>query len=217
MSAQAQSRLWVVKIGGSLARSPLLKTWLGVLTGNRRPGMVPGMVIVPGGGPFAEEVRRAQKKWGFAEHLAHRMAIGAMEQFALLLSGLAPDLVPAGSEEAIRAANSQGRVALWMPASMTAGHDDIPQSWEVTSDSLAAWLAGVLDADRLILVKAAAMPDAPVSADELRRRGIVDEAFASFITGRRFDVWCIDSAGHRAMAEALATGAGPGTRVLPGS
>ncbi len=103
------------------------------------------------------------------------MAIGAMEQFALMLCGLAPDIELAGSEQAIRAANSQGCVALWMPASMTAGHDDIPQIWEVTSDSLAAWLAGVLDADRLILVKAAAMPDAPVSADEFRRR-VFDDA-----------------------------------------
>ena len=99
-----------------------------------------------------------------------------------------------------------------MPASMTAGHDDIPQGWEVTSDSLAAWLAGTLDADRLILVKAAAMPDAPVSANELHRRGIVDEAFASFIAGRRFDVWCVASAGHGAMAGAatiLATESDP--------
>ena len=94
----SRSELWVVKIGGSLAGSPALSAWLGVLSHCRNPGIV----IVPGGGPFADEVRKAQWVSGFDDGLAHRMALLAMEQYGLMLSGLSQDLHPASSKTAIR-------------------------------------------------------------------------------------------------------------------
>ena len=41
-------------------------------------------VIVPGGGSFAEEVRRMQNKFHFSDEQAHWMAVYAMEQHALV-------------------------------------------------------------------------------------------------------------------------------------
>ena len=70
----------VVKIGGSLWRSPLLARWIAALRAFPGP-----LTIVPGGGPFADAVRAAQSPMGFSDHVAHKMAVLAMEQYGLAL------------------------------------------------------------------------------------------------------------------------------------
>ena len=206
----SRSQLWVVKIGGSVAGSPALTAWLRVLS----PCRDPRIVIVPGGGPFADAVRKAQRVSGFGDGPAHRMAMLAMEQYGLMLSGLAPGLHPASSKTAIRAIHRQGGVPVWLPTRMAAASKDIRASWEVTSDSLAAWLAGALDADRLVLVKSADPPPGQATAAALSGLGLIDKAFPSFIEGRGFETWCVSSARHRDMARALKSGTGPGTRIV---
>ena len=47
--------MWVVKLGGSLARSPELVKWLGVFYKLRRKI---NFVIIPGGGIFADHIYR---------------------------------------------------------------------------------------------------------------------------------------------------------------
>jgi len=89
----------VVKLGGSFAASRKLVQWIEVLAdhGGGRT------VIVPGGGQFADIVRTAQKQWCFADDIAHQMAIYAMVQYGLMLSGLSPILKPVADISAIRA------------------------------------------------------------------------------------------------------------------
>ena len=70
----------VVKIGGSLWRSPLLARWIAALRAFPGP-----LTIVPGGGPFADAVRAAQPTMGFSDRAAHKMAVLAMEQYGLAL------------------------------------------------------------------------------------------------------------------------------------
>src|ERR1700741_3246428 len=91
--------LIIVKLGGSQAFSKHLPAWLDAIT--LAAGRV---VIVPGGGPFADTVRAAQPTMGFDDRAAHRMALLAMEQFACALAGLRPSLRLAESAAAIRAA-----------------------------------------------------------------------------------------------------------------
>ncbi|NIR60629.1 MAG: hypothetical protein GWO02_14520, partial [Gammaproteobacteria bacterium] len=85
--------MWVVKVGGSLARCASLGRWIDVLA-TEGAGRV---VLVPGGGVFADAVREAQARWGFNDVTAHRMAVLAMEQTGLMLAGLRGDLVPAAT------------------------------------------------------------------------------------------------------------------------
>ena len=68
---------------------------------------------------------------------------------------------------------------VWDPAGLRAGHPDIPETWGVTSDSLALWLAARIRAPRCVLVKSA---DAPPGRDAaaLARLGLVDTAFPAF-------------------------------------
>jgi aspartokinase-like uncharacterized kinase len=178
--------MWVVKVGGSLAGDESLKHWLDVLA-ERGGGRV---VLVPGGGEFADLVRDAQEAFGFSDAVAHRMAILAMEQFGLMLSGLRPELMPVESLDALHAVVRHGRVPVWLPATMTKGALELPANWDVTSDSLAAWLASILNAERLVLVKTCAIA-AGLDTDRARAHGIVDAAFPDFIADRGFETYLL--------------------------
>ena len=200
--------LWVVKLGGSLAHSSYLKRWLSVLAGGG--GTV---VVVPGGGPFADQVRDLQRHRRFDDATAHHMALLAMEQYGRMLAGLQPGLRPAASRAEIARARRAGLAAVWMPTRMVLAEPRIAASWDITSDSLAAWLAGRLKADRLVLVKSVALPGSSVSATTLARRGIVDPALPGYLARSGAEGWCIDDARPAAMAAALKNGRGPGTRI----
>ena len=167
----------IVKLGGSLAAAGTLRRWLDVVVteGGGRA------VIVPGGGDFADGVRAAQKRWHFSDRTAHRMALLAMQQYALLLQELAPALRPCADEAEIAAALAAGSTALWLPSHMVEADPTISESWDVTSDSLAAWLAWRLGATRLVLVKSAPMPEAPLSPERLAALGFVDAAFPAYV------------------------------------
>ncbi len=175
--------MWLVKLGGSLSYDPSLRSWLDVLA-SMGGGRV---IIVPGGGPFADLVRDAQHHWDFDDEAAHRMALHAMQQNGLLLAALCPALLPAESEEDLRAVLSKGKTALWLPLSMTQGNPYLDANWSVSSDSIAAWLAGHLNAERLILIKSCRLPGTPFDASALAAGGIVDRAFPKFIDEACFE------------------------------
>ena len=166
--------IWVVKLGGSLCNDPRLATWLDTLVEFGK-GQV---VIVPGGGPYADAVRTQQQHWKFSDELAHRMAVLAMDQFALQLKGINPLLVVTPTHAAIATALANNHVAVWLPSEMVLTEAEIAATWDITSDSLAAWLARTLGAERLVLVKSCAIaPDGTI--DELARSEITDREFTN--------------------------------------
>src|SRR5215471_9451529 len=141
-------RLIVVKLGGSHAFSSELRDWLAAIV--HGAGHV---VIVPGGGPFADTVRTAQQKMGFDDDAAHHMALLAMDQYGRALASLNAGLVLASSVSAIRRVLREGKVPVWSPTRMVLRANDVPCSWDVTADSLAVWLARRIGARRMLLVK----------------------------------------------------------------
>lgn len=166
--------MWVVKLGGSLAESDRLPRWLRALAGRS------DLVLVPGGGPFADQVRAAQARWGFDDSAAHHMALLAMEQFGRMLCALQAGLVPAASPRGIQYLIRKGETPVWMPTQMVLADPLIAHSWDLTSDSLAAWLCGRLNAGGLLLVKSASLAGVPLDPAHLSDRGIVDRAFPAY-------------------------------------
>ena len=164
--------IWVVKLGGSLCNDARLATWLDMLVDCGK-GQV---VIVPGGGPYADAVRIQQQRWQFSDEFAHRMALLAMDQFALQLNGMNPQLVLTPTHASIVSALANDRVALWIPSAMLLAASDIAATWDITSDSLAAWLARLLKAERLVLVKSCVIPP-NATIDELAQSEIIDREF----------------------------------------
>jgi len=169
--------LGVVKLGGSLHGVPGLANCLDALARADQE-----IVLVPGGGPFADTVRLTQKRYGISDAAAHHMAMLAMEQYAHLLCDLKPGLVPADSPDTIDRALRQGLTPVWLPSGMCRQAPDIPQDWSVSSDSLAAWLAIRLSAASLTLIKYEHPADTDPTA--MAAAGWVDEAFPAF--ARRF-------------------------------
>jgi len=177
--------MWVIKLGGSLLGSPELKGWLDVLARNG-DGQI---VIVPGGGILADAVHESQQLSGVSDLVAHRMAVMAMDQYGILLAGLNGNLVTAASDLEIAERGWQHKVVVWLPSAMVIADESIPTNWEVTSDSLAAWLAHKLNAEHLILVKSERPKMGQVSLERLTKEGFVDEHFGDYIVGREFSTW----------------------------
>lgn len=139
--------MWVVKIGGSLYDSPQLEAWLRVIAVGEHP-----VILVPGGGPFADQVRVAQQRWQFDDGTAHSMALCAMDQYGLLMVGIESRLQTAADPQQLKQIVAAGCSAVWLPA---AADPDVERSWRVTADSLALWLAAQVKAEGVLLVKAA--------------------------------------------------------------
>lgn len=173
----------VIKLGGSLLEASALPACLDAV--ERYPGKV---LVVPGGGVFAEQVRTAQKLWGFDDLAAHRMAILAMQQMALLFNSLKP-----GFElfDSVAKFSDVSNIAIWSPSLLELEIAGIAASWDNTSDSLAAWLAGQVTADQLIVVKSAVVDDRASLAD-LQAHGILDAGFAEFVEQARFNTLVIN-------------------------
>jgi aspartokinase-like uncharacterized kinase len=81
------------------------------------------------------------------------MAILAMDQYAHALVERIPEAVLVDEPGMISEAVCDGRVAVLAPSRWMRSADVLPHSWEVTSDSIAAFVAGALGATRLVLVK----------------------------------------------------------------
>jgi aspartokinase-like uncharacterized kinase len=138
------------------------------------------LVLVPGGGPFADEVRAAQQRWGFDDAAAHHMALLGMEQYGRMLCSLKPGLRPAANSDEIVRALNEGVTPVWIPSSMVLDEPSITPGWDVTSDSLAAWLCGRLGADGLLLIKSVPPGGLRAGVRELVERGVVDAAFPHY-------------------------------------
>jgi dihydroneopterin aldolase len=168
--------LTVVKLGGSYAFSSDLQGWLAAIASNAGD-----IVLVPGGGPFADAVRSAQPRMGFDDDAAHHMALLGMDQYGRALAALNKRFTPAASIAGIRRALRAGNVPVWSPTEMVLKRIDIPRSWEVTSDGLAAWLACRIGARRVLLIKHVDPPPDPIRIEDLVARGVVDRSFAAFL------------------------------------
>jgi aspartokinase-like uncharacterized kinase len=122
----------LVKVGGSLYnRIPDL---VPILKASKRP-----LLIIPGGGPFADLVRQIRVN----DDAAHWMAIAAMEQYGWFISSfgiLTTDRIAVPMTTTV-----------FLPYRCLRLTDVLPHSWDVTSDTIAAWVAGTLHLDLLLL------------------------------------------------------------------
>jgi len=140
----------VIKVGGSLAEDSVnlitLCQELGALAKSHK------MLIVPGGGKFADVVREFYHNFDLTDTVAHKMAILSMDQFGLFLSSITPNSQTSYVLEEARRLSSTGILPIILPSNLMLQKDPLNHSWDVTSDSIAAYIAGLLLAKKLILV-----------------------------------------------------------------
>lgn len=179
----------IIKLGGSLTSSGTLINCLNAIEKNYQGQTV---VIVPGGGAFADQVRLAQQHWQFDDHTAHAMAILAMQQMALMFKGLKPGFAIARTVASIQNRLNRHQTVIWSPDIAELDNAGIPASWDITSDSLAAWLAHRLSSTELILIKSAAI-DGAFSLQQLAEHQIIDKAFCDFAAHAAFNIRIVDA------------------------
>ncbi|HEY6507278.1 MAG TPA: hydantoinase/oxoprolinase family protein, partial [Vicinamibacterales bacterium] len=142
----------VVKVGGSLLSHPshLNAVMAVVLEAARRARVL----VVPGGGPFADAVRSVDRTFHLSDDAAHWAALRAMDQLADVLADKYPGAQLVADAQEAHQALRKGRVPVLEPYRWLRSADPLPHTWDVTSDSIAAWVAGALGARRLVVVKA---------------------------------------------------------------
>lgn len=166
----------VVKLGGSLCHTVELKRWLITLSDYAKQQAI---IIVPGGGPFADQVRTTQQYHHFDDSHAHHMAILAMAQFGLLIAGICTECqlfqLPAKQK------NNTTGLSVWLPDQSLLSQKELKHNWDISSDSLALWLASKLNAEQLILIKHLD-GSASTSITELINLNILDAGFKSLFS-----------------------------------
>lgn len=194
----------IVKLGGSLMRGEHLAAWMDALAALPGP-----LVVVPGGGGFADAVREIQRNNDYggrlSDALAHNMAVLAMAQYAWLLKAFRDGFVLEDDWQALAATGKRGvRQQIWLPSPAALPPGVVPD-WGSTSDTIAAALALAVKSAALLLVKSAPIAGGPQRLAELAEAGIVDRAFPGWFARLEQPVYAI-SAGDEARRERLSDG-----------
>ena len=213
----------VLKIGGSLSRGQSLAALCQEIG---RLGARYHLLVVPGGGDFADIVRDHYRRYRLNETTAHAMALLAMDQYGWLLRDLIPNGDVVRDILSARKTTADGRVPILLPATLLIQADPLPHSWQVTSDSIAAWIAGLACASQLVLLKdvdgllsdlsrrdtAEVLPAMSVK-QLVNQRGGVDEYLAVLLASLDLETWVINGLLPERLAELLDTGQTLGTRI----
>ncbi|MGA3061210.1 MAG: delta 1-pyrroline-5-carboxylate synthetase [Candidatus Bathyarchaeia archaeon] len=142
--------LTIVKVGGSLASNPeklrALCTKLSEISKKHN------IIVLPGGGEFADAVRNLDNQFNLSSAVSHRMAILGMDQYGFLLSDLLPNSYLLNQLENAQRILDQGKLPVFLSSNFLFSEDPLENSWDVTSDSIAAYIAGQLRAKRVILI-----------------------------------------------------------------
>ncbi len=140
----------VVKIGGSLSQKPqelkVLCEKLSILARKY------ALVVVPGGAGFADCVRMYDRSFSLSPVVTHRMAILGMDQYGLLLSSFFSNCRIVDELDEIKSMHV-GELAIFLPSKYMFEVDPLENSWDVTSDSIAGYIAGKLCSEKVLLVK----------------------------------------------------------------
>ena len=95
-------------------------------------------IVIPGGGPFAEVIRKLSEKNAIADDTAHWMAVLAMHQYGLFLADAESKLSVVDRVEELNNANP---ICIVLPYEILKADDSLPHTWDVTSDTIAAFIA----------------------------------------------------------------------------
>ncbi|WP_292371097.1 uridylate kinase [Methanoregula sp. UBA64] len=189
----------VVKVGGSLA--PHIPAIVPVLQDSPRP-----LLVVPGGGLFADAVRTSA--CANNADAAHWMACAAMDQYGWLIAanGLVTTTQIAVPET----------TTVLLPYCALRRHDPLPHSWDVTSDTIAAWVAKTAGCDLLVLKSVDGIETGGNVApciDRAIATDTVDPCFIPFVLNHRIRTFVMNGSDAGRLAGWLEGKTVPGTRL----
>ncbi len=203
----------VVKVGGGLLRVQGLEGLRWACADATRLAAHQPVLVVPGGGPFADAVRAVDARVGLADEVAHALALRAMDQLGLLLASLLP-----AAELITRLVTPRG-LGLLAAAPAFAGRPGIPESWTVTSDSLAVLAAAAIGGNETVLLKPVAGVLARWPSDDPPLTGLTAgelQALQEAGGGRAVDPYLPEAVRRTGVSVVVRAPDGVGTRIVPG-
>ena len=168
----------VIKIGGSFintAKRKKLKEIVKVIENQAAAAKNIKLIIVNGGGKAADLVRQFDNVCKIAPKNAHFAAISAVELNAYLLSDFFSEFSFFSQNLSLNK-----KINIFLPLDYYKEIDPLPNSWQVTSDTMALETAKRFKVDKLILLKQKELLKNKFSssrADKLSEAGIIDEYF----------------------------------------
>jgi aspartokinase-like uncharacterized kinase len=139
-------------------------------------------IIIPGGGPFVEFTKKLSERRTISDDAAHWMAVLAMHQYGFFLADgeRAIPLV-----ESLEEVSNAGHICIVLPYQILKADDSLPHTWDVTSDTIAAFIAHKLGEKRFIKVT-----DVDGILDE--NGSLIKQIHAKELIGKE-DKGCIDA------------------------
>jgi len=171
----------VIKVGGSLFDWDLfpveLDRWLSRQNHHCQ-------LLVAGGGALVDTIREYDRRFELSAEEVHHLCIEAMSVTSQMLSCLLPGMRRVTRIEELQqvcySSNPKVRLMIefstWLNSSQHELSQRLPASWDVTSDSIAAGIAGQLGSCELTLLKSCT-PPAAQSLSALAEQGYVDRHF----------------------------------------
>lgn len=133
----------VVKIGGSLFPNHAMELAKQLRNTNS--------VIILGGGEFANLIREYDDELSFSKETTHWTAIDCMDIIAKLVSDKVESTKLAYSIEEVNKISDEGFTPIFAVSEFLKSEDPFDCSWDVTSDSIAAYISHLLNAKLLII------------------------------------------------------------------
>lgn len=195
LSSLQKFRVVVLKLGGSLLDLPDIANRLTQLLndpGQCCPDLTPSpdirWLIIPGGGAAADEIRRLDQLYHLPTSVTHWAAIAAMTFNAQMLSRLIPAITLVRTVSELRIAWTSHRPAILDTYHLLKNEgrdisDRLSESWDVTSDTIAAAIGNAWNCECLILAKSCDLPAPCTDWTEIAQRGLVDPSFPAASSG----------------------------------
>lgn len=167
----------VIKLGGSLLDLPDIVSRLEALSVHWGPRPL----LVVGGGEAADLVRAWDQRFQIGEQRSHWLALDSLKLTARLLATLWSRCSVSRIDQ-IAVIWQQQRIPIvqpreWFERATATSLVSPPQTWDTTTDTIAAWVAGLSQAGELWLVKSV---DAPRTIRDASRLGLVDVHFSEW-------------------------------------
>ena len=142
----------IFKIGGQiLENSKNIESTISQLTQLYEENILQKILLIPGGGSYANFIRRIDEELMLGDDLAHWMAIYSINYNGIELNRKYPKLECIGELEKFQ--DAKKKFCVFLPYNYLQKNDTLPHSWDVTSDSIALYIAYKLQLNRCFLIK----------------------------------------------------------------
>lgn len=167
--------MWIIKIGGSWLKNPRLTNLLARIKKVRNKDIV----IVPGGGGFADSIRDVYNNTEMTERLGNKLALKSTELFAEYLKELDKDLSLTDNPKNF----TKEKINVWLPSKQLSQNNSFKNNWDSTSDSVAAWLGNKIMAEGIIFVKSVKAFKSKNKLYNLQNKNVLDKNISIYLSG----------------------------------